>query len=427
MRGIFIVIALCALYATAVAATPYQDFQVNSTIDGIEYDPAVTAQQAVDGIYAVAFADQNRDAATGTVRVRLFDNAWNPMGGDFTVNTTPLTTSGPSYQYRPTIDMDASGRFVAAWVKDATDIYARCYTVSGGLATPTGPDFLVAGGLTSSGMQADVGLQRDGSKFVVCYHDGGDVQYKVFPWGSTTASVSGIANTASDCGHGSVAVADDGSFVITYYDDFTQSPSQQSQFFQMFNDSGTTVGMLPEQEVFPGHAATSFSTAAVGMNQAAGEFVITALEQNSPEDAIYYRLYNADGTAKAPAQLAHSSAQLIKPSVSMDDAGNFVLSFTERIDDHDIFTIRYDALGNALDASPVQMNTTIVDSAQAYGGVAVQPDGDFLVVWDDASDPGDGGTTSYGYYSVWAAGVPEPASAVILAISSLALLQRRRR
>jgi hypothetical protein len=92
---------------TAAAA----EFNVNTTTAGSQMRPAITA--LADGTLVAVWEDYSRstgDTASGAIRARLFDAAFNPLGADFVVNTT--TTR---YQGNAVVAALPTGGFVVAW------------------------------------------------------------------------------------------------------------------------------------------------------------------------------------------------------------------------------------------------------------------------------------------------------------------------
>ena len=80
---------------------------------------------AADGRFVVVWQTDANE-----VLARLFDAAGNPIGNDFSINST---TSGT--QADPAVYMDNTGAFVAAWrgngTGDADGIYARRFDPAG--------------------------------------------------------------------------------------------------------------------------------------------------------------------------------------------------------------------------------------------------------------------------------------------------------
>lgn len=116
------------------------DIIVNSTTQGNQSDPAVTA--LTDGRFLVTWASADPGDGSGDcVRGRTFNADGSPDGNDFIINST-----APTNQVRPAITALADGRFVAVWSSgDGGDgsgfgIRARLFADNG---NPLGDDFVV--------------------------------------------------------------------------------------------------------------------------------------------------------------------------------------------------------------------------------------------------------------------------------------------
>ena len=78
-----------------------------------------------------------------------------------------------------------------------------------------------------------------------------------------------------------------------------------------------------------------------------------------------------------------------EPSVAMDDAGNFVIAWTSDLQDGDargVYAQRFDSLGNAV-GGEFLVNTVTLNKQQTPA-VAMDADGDFVIVWEDHAQDG---------------------------------------
>lgn len=123
-------------------------------------------------------------------------------------------------------------------------------------------------------------------------------------------------------------------------------------------------------------------------------------------DSIFFRLFNADGSAAsavlpvAPLGLAPTSFDDAQRngSVAMDADGDFIVTWTFFDgQDEDVYARRFNSMGEALDA-PFRVNT-FTANAQKWSDVAMDADGDFVIVWSSLGqeDPTTG--TGYGVYA----------------------------
>jgi hypothetical protein len=123
-------------------------------------------------------------------------------------------------------------------------------------------------------------------------------------------------------------------------------------------------------------------------------------------DGVFVRLYDANGTPQTveiPVNTTTGSSQLA-PTVAMDAAGNFVVAWSgQGAGDNDgVFIRRFDATGNPLGLE--QLVNVGVGGNQSTPDIAMEPDGDFVVVWQ---------SDETGQFEIWmqrysAGGTPVP-------------------
>jgi len=144
-----------------------------------------------------------------------------------------------------------------------------------------------------------------------------------------------------------------------------------------------------------------------------GDYVVVWTQVDAGRDRVYFRLYDANGAAKGPAQeitpatdapaFAYDKQRF--PSVAIDADGDFVVTWsnfrdtdgngtTNVFDNADVYARRYDALGRA-QGGPFRVNTwTALD--QKWSSVAMDTDGDFVVTWTSKGQE-NGGQIGFGY------------------------------
>ncbi|MDH3966769.1 MAG: hypothetical protein OEU56_07085 [Rhodospirillales bacterium] len=143
-----------------------------------------------------------------------------------------------------------------------------------------------------------------------------------------------------------------------------------------------------------------------------GDFVVVwaSIGQDDPSDTsflglgVFAQRYDAAGNTvgtEFQVNIETSSAQTF-PAVAMDADGDFVVVWQSLGQDGDnwgVFARRYDAAGTA-QGTEFRINTE-TSSAQRSPALAMDPDGDFVVVWASRGqdDPLD---NSYGGYGIYA-------------------------
>ncbi|MCA9197742.1 MAG: DUF4347 domain-containing protein, partial [Planctomycetales bacterium] len=121
-----------------------------------------------------------------------------------------------------------------------------------------------------------------------------------------------------------------------------------------------------------------------------GSFVITWTSNNGTDNDVYYRVYNADGTARTNEILANvtTAGNQENASVSINrNTGDFVIAWegAGASDSDGVFFRRFDANGNALDGAEIQANTASGDS-ESDTSVSMNRSGEFAVSWTGDGD-----------------------------------------
>ena len=98
MRQLTVAIIIGVVATGAVAVPPLADLQVNTTINNLQYNAAVGAQNTAGGGYVVAFNDRNIEMLTGMPLARLYTHGavgWNPVGPDFAASSVGMIALPP--------------------------------------------------------------------------------------------------------------------------------------------------------------------------------------------------------------------------------------------------------------------------------------------------------------------------------------------
>lgn len=146
------------------------DFQVNTYSTGSQEHPAVAADP--EGNFLVVWESDEQDGDEEGVFARRFASDGTPQGAEWQVND--FTTS---YQRNPSVAADASGNFVVVWTSDRNDgfdagIFGRRFASEG---SPLGAEFQVNTFTPHDQLRPSVSVDASG-KFVVlwqgAYRDG---------------------------------------------------------------------------------------------------------------------------------------------------------------------------------------------------------------------------------------------------------------
>ncbi|MCA9094949.1 MAG: cadherin-like domain-containing protein, partial [Planctomycetaceae bacterium] len=407
------------------------EFQVNSFTTGSQTAPSIAINPAGDFVITWMTEDQNLEAYD--IHAQRFNSLGVPQGLEFQVNT--YTTS---YQFNPAIAMDSAGDFVIAWESDSQDgdnwgIFAQRYDSAG---IPQGPEFLVNSYTTFIQISPSVAMENDGD-FVIAwnsYSDGdfGGIYSRHFnSSGVPQGSEIGINSYTTFNQRSPVVAVDANGDTIIAWGSLVQDGDKYGVFARRLNASGSLVGdefqvntYTTESQQFPGVAFTHN-----------GEFVI-AWESVGQDDSFpYYGVYAqryqivndpptaVDDTATTPedtptiidllendtdpdtphADLAilpgtigyrdsdgifHSGMTPSGGTVSLRPDGRVDYTPAPNFNGQDTFeyaltdgVYRTTTIGGEM-----QVNST-TENSQGFAQVAMDADGDYVVVWTNYGDP----------------------------------------
>ena len=298
---------------------------------------AVVASDS-SGNYVVAWQSLNEDASNSFgVYAQRFNAAGDALTSRFIVNTTTA-----SDQISPAVAMDAAGDFVIAWVSpdvSGNGVYAQRYAAD---ATPRGGQFLVP---------------------------------------TTTAGNQFAPTVAMD------AVGD---FVIAWAS-AGQDGSGDGVYARQFTAAGT-----PRAAEFPVNIYTTSNQndPSVAMD-AAGDFTVAWVSdgQDGSGNGVFARQFTAAGVGvpgEIPVNIDFTTFAQDRPTVVMDAAGDFVVTWVSSYQDGDsggIFARRFTAAGGGF--SQFLVNTA-VSSTQNNATAAIDAPGNFVIGWETLGPTGAG-------------------------------------
>ena len=174
----------------------------------------------------------------------------------------------------------------------------------------------------------------------------------------------------------------------------------------------------PNEEIISDPAQKSYTDAesadAVAVDSD-GDYVVawTVFDAAKGRDRIYFRLFDAEGNAKALPQEVTPDSEALGfeldqqrfAGVAIDADGDFIVTWsnsrdadgiqsTDVFEDADVYARRYDAVGNAV-SDPFRVNTTTTND-QKWSSVAMDTDGDFVVTWTSKGQENNG-QIGFGY------------------------------
>lgn len=232
-------------------------------------------------------------------------------------------------------------------------------------------------------------------------------RHRLTPGGGFYGGGPNLVNThtTNDQSRPSVAMDSQGDFVIVW-ESYLQDGSVTGVYGQRFNNAG---GIEGGEFPINTHTTSNQDFAKVAVD-ADGDFVVAweSYLQDGSGDGVYARRFNAAGVPQGNEFRVNSTTtgDQAKPSLAMDADGDFVVVWQSSGQDGDnagIYGQRYNAAGVA-QGSEFPVNTTTTNG-QIFPSVDMDADGDFVVVWQSFEQDGSG----YGVYGQLydAAGVPQ--------------------
>jgi len=332
------------LPATAGAqASPIgPQFEVNGYATGDQSRPTVAVD--AQGRFVVvwnSYGSAGTDTSEYSAQGRRFAADGTPLGGDFQINQ--FTTG---QQWNPVVDSDDAGGFVVAWYSGSSSGPDTYYSVQArrydAAGSPLGPEF----------------------------------QANTF-----TSSLQGGPDVAVDA---------DGDFVLSWwsYGSTGTDSSDSSVQARRYDPSGNPLG--PEMQV--NTYTTSYQDIPAIASEPGGDFVVvwTSFGSSGSDgsyNSIQGRRFTASGVPLgAEFQVnTYTTGFQYAPDVARDAVGNFLVvwrSSGSSGSDSDGTSIQarlYDASGSPL-GPDFQVNSE-TSGAQAAPAVAADPQGTFVVVW----------------------------------------------
>jgi hypothetical protein len=310
------------------------------------------------------------------------------VGPEFPVNT--LTAQD---QYQAAVAAHADGRFVVVWSSSLRDgdglgIAAQRYAASG---TPVSAEFVVNTFTGGKQYTPAVAVTPAGGFVVVWASYGQDGNH--FGVFGQRYDAAGLAQgvefrvndyTSSNQGEPSLAVDGSGNFVVVWRS-FGQDGAGWGVFGKRYNASGQVVGTEFRVNTY----TSGFQQGQVVAADASGNFVVAwSSYKGVDEDEIVARRYNAAGSAVGDEFQVNTFTTYgqFQPAVAMDPDGDFVVVWTSHGQLgqlYDLFGQRYDAAGLPQGAE-FQVNAYITDDQRA-ASVTSDAAGNFVVVWMSTS------------------------------------------
>ena len=336
-----------------------------------------------NGNYVIAFLSDGQDGDQFGVYAQRFDRLGNAIGGNFLVNSTTANN-----QEAASVTMNASGQFVIVWRSNQSgnyDIYGQRYDASG---ASLGAEFRV--NTTTAGDQnhADVAIAADGS-FIVTWDLGGASARVMMQRFDVTGATIGGEVQVSQGASGSqdtamISIAADGRFAVVWE---SSQNGTDDVFARRYSADGTALGN--EFQVNTTSTGTQ-NFAAIAMD-ARGRLAVTWESSQSGSLDVYLRVYDGAGMSLSGEVLVNQTTTNTQSQsrVAVDGRGNIAVTWTSNNQDgsqHGVYARRFSGAGIAV-GNEFRVNTTTA-TEQWYSSIAVAADGRLVISWD-GQGPGD--------------------------------------
>jgi len=314
-----------------------------------------------------------------------------PVGSEFQVNTFYT-----GYQDSPSVAMDPNGNFVVAWGSSNQDgsgygVYAQRFD---GAGNELGPEFLVNTQITDDQKAPSVASDSDGD-FVVVWQSWStvssyDICMQAFGSSGNPVGLERRVNTisANEQQDPAIAMAPDGRSIVVWTST-DQDGSYDGIFGQFFDSSGAPSGSEFRVNTY---TLNYQDYPAVAMDSSGKSVVVwRSVNQDGSGGGIYAQRYGSNGNAVGDEFRVNTNVtnHQVRPSVAMDSDGDFVVVWASNLQDgsqYGIYGQRFASDGTPI-GSEFQVNTYISGNQQ-YPCVAANSTGAFAVIW--TSDGQDG-------------------------------------
>ncbi|MEM9450697.1 MAG: calcium-binding protein [Cyanobacteria bacterium P01_E01_bin.6] len=391
-----------------------QEFLVNNVTVDEQDSPDVAI--APDGNFVVVWSSDEQDGDEGGIFAQIYDE----FGTALTSSDIPVNTTTIENQSEPVVAIAPDGSFVVAWTSEDGDgddngIAARRFSATG---APIGQEFVVNTFTDSDQENPAIAMAEDGS-FVVTWtsvgQDGslGSVAAQRFSANGNPIGSEFLVNTTTtfDQEAPAIAMTPTGEFVIAWEGESQDFSSTNGIFAQRFSAGGQRVGTeIPINSVVVGEQEKP----AIAIDDD-GNFVVVwesdGLAIGNSE--VVGRRFNSSNVAIGSdfvVNVAQEDDQS-SPDIAMDGDGNFVVSWTTEgggVAQDDVLYRQFTAAGVPLTGE--LLATTITDDDQRFSAIAQNDLGDTVIVWEGlGQDSGStGGSGVFAQQFKTPANVPAP-------------------
>ena len=365
------------------------EFDVNNFATGDQEVPQVAMDQ--DGNYVVVWQSHKQDGSGEGIYAQLFNANGIKTGPEFLVNER---TAGN--QTDPTVSMDKDGNFVIAWTgkgdngADSQAVFARLFDNDGN--DLSGGELLVNETTTGDQSTPAVAMNWQTGDFVITWQTKGqiddwDIFARQYSFDLLTIGNEFQVNhaTTQKQNDPSIDINDSGEFIIGWESNILGDENLEV-VYRRFDWSSGAIDLT--DRTANDNLTKNQENAAVALDNA-GNYVVAwqSKDQDYADDkyGIYAQIWDNTGTEiknefRINDTLPRNQSN---PSVAMDENGNFIVSWqsdsAKDSSDYEVYAKRFDVNGNP-DGDEFLVNLT-ADKDQANPDVALNRNGDFVIVW----------------------------------------------
>jgi hypothetical protein len=358
------------------------NFKVNNDIGGTQYGASIAHDSL--GNFVVVWMDGRN--SNWDIYGQRYNNIAVPQGSNFRVNDDV----GTRIQWAPYVGVALNGSFVVAWedqrYDSLVDIYAQRYTATG---NTIGTNFQVNDVGTNSQNSPVVGIQRNGY-FIIAWTDyrigNYDIYYRRYDASGNPLSASIQVN--DDGGNQNQTGPQ---IVVNPNDDFWLAWSDARNFdtdvyVQHYNSSGSAIGN--NFKINDDIASSEQRVSMIAIDGKGNFFTIWEDERNGNIDIYGQRIDSLGNPVASNIRVNDDAGSVYQfySTVAAGFAGNFLTAWTDgRNESYDIYCQRFDAAGNRINNN-IKVNDDLNNAHQWYPWASSDSAGNSVIVWMDTRD-----------------------------------------
>jgi hypothetical protein len=357
-----------------VNGSDIKEFRVNMVKSGNQTNPIIARDFA--GNTVIAWQGPSTSGPGSSVFARKYDTNGDPISDEFQINTTSTAAN-------PAISMDRNGNYIIAWERSNT-IVARKFSIDGSILA----NEVV---LSATGTDPAIDMNSTGD-FVASWTVGtgqstSGIVARKFMTDSTPLSDELIVFPEADTYESSVGINEDGNFTVI--GTISNADDTNSEIVgQKYDSNGGLFGLSFRINTY----TDSWQYLSALTMNSKGDFDVVwqSMNQDDSGMGIYAQRILSNGSPYGGEFRVNTVnwENQVSPALSMDDMGNFVVVWDDYYmggEKRNVFTKVYNNFGQTLDEFKVNSDV-LATNQPTLPKVAMNANGDFMIVWQDLSD-----------------------------------------